>query len=248
MANIKGKLPKDAVSAGETEPTKGMITGEQGILGDFTFTYANPAEPEKWFFQQTKATGSYTTLQIDSQKKEIQTSLAPGEQRMYTGGGKSSQVDGHQDNNTESTFRVNVAGDYGTSNKTWYHVSTEGSVIAHNRSKDEFVVATSDSKSYYGTYGDHATEHEGNWHEGFKKDHVEAVAKNKITMVEGGDYALHVQKGSSDIHIAEKGRIYSGSDMLIESASKITIKVGDSTITITPSNITIKSARIDLNP
>ena len=45
-----------------------------------------------------------------------------------------------------------------------------------------------------------------------------------------------------------KARIKTGSDILIESDSKITLKVGGSTIVITPSNITIKSARIDFNP
>lgn len=248
MVDTNKKLPKHGWDDKEIVPKKGFTTGYQDILGNKEITYASPSEPDKYSYQKTRASGSYETIQIDSSKKEIRTLFAPGEERGYTGGGKSTQVDGHQDNNTESTFRINVAGDFGTSNKTLYHTSTEGSVIAHNRYKDEYVVAASESKSYYGTFGDHATEHDGNWHEGFKKDHVEAIAKNKITMVEGGDYALHIQKGNADTHIAQKGRIFSGSDMLIESKTKITLKVGASTITITSGNITIKSPRIDLNP
>jgi hypothetical protein len=248
MVDTNKKLPKHVWDDKEVTPKKGFTTGWQDILGNKEFTYASPSEPEKYSYQKTRASGSYETVHFDQKKAEVITNFQPGEQRGYVAGGKSTQIDGHQDNNTESTHRINVAGDYGTANKTWYHTSTEGTVMAHNRYKDEYVVAASESKSYYGTYGDHATEHEGNWHEGFKKDHVEAIAKNKITMVEGGDYALHVQKGNADTHIAQKGRIYSGSDMLIESKTKITIKVGASTITITPSNITIKSPRIDLNP
>ena len=37
-------------------------------------------------------------------------------------------------------------------------------------------------------------------------------------------------------------------DCKIESPTKIILKVGDSTITMTPDNITIKATRVDINP
>lgn len=248
MAPSKNKLNQSAVDTGETEPTQGNVFGHVTHLGGREMRYEDINNPDKYTKHTNLPTGSFETVDMSSDKKEIRNSLFVGETRNYTGGGSSSQVDGHQDNNTESTFRINVAGDLGTSTKTFYHTSTEGSVIAHNRYKKEFVVAASDSKSFSGSFGDQVNEHDGNWHEGFKKDHVQGVAGNKITMVEKGDYAVHVQKGNYDAHIGARGRIFSTADMLIESKTTITLKVGASTIVIGPSNITITSPRIDLNP
>ena len=59
-------------------------------------------------------------------------------------------------------------------------------------------------------------------------------------MVNEGDYAVHVQSGNYDAYIKKKARIYADSDILFESKSKITLKVGNQTIVITPD-------RIDLN-
>jgi hypothetical protein len=66
-------------------------------------------------------------------------------------------------------------------------------------------------------------------------------------MVNEGDYAVHVQSGNYDTHIKQKARIYADSDILFESKSKITLKVGSSTIEITPNSVTVNSTRIDLN-
>jgi hypothetical protein len=66
-------------------------------------------------------------------------------------------------------------------------------------------------------------------------------------MVNEGDYAVHVQSGNYDAYINQKARIYADSDILLESKSKITLKVGGSTILITPSAITVTSGAINLN-
>ena len=242
------KLPPTRLDLKEVTPKHPWTTGQCGILGDSCYTFASPKEPENYFVQNTRASGSYETVDFSKDKSEVITSFNPGEKRGYCGGGNSNQVDGNDDLNIESTSRTNVAGDKGVSCKTSYHTSTEGSVIAHNRFKKEFVVAAPDSISFNGSFGDQVNEHSGNWHEAFEKDHVQAVKNNKITMVEGGDYAVHVQSGNYDNHIAEKGRLYTGNDLLFESATKITLKVGGSTIEITPSKITLIASRINLNP
>jgi hypothetical protein len=246
MASTRNKLNKSAIDAGEIEPTQGNVHGKITHLGGCELCYEDINNPDKYSKLTNLPTGSFETVDMSGDKKEIRNCLFVGETRNYTGGGQSCQVDGHQDNNTESTHRINVAGDFGTSNKTLYHTSTEGSVIAHNRYKKEFVVAASDSKSFMGSFGDQVNEHSGNWHEGFKKDHVQAVSGNKITMVDG-DYAIHAQKGNYDVHIAQRGRMFSTGPMLIESTTLITLKVGASTIVIGPASIKLTSPRIDLN-
>jgi hypothetical protein len=99
--------------------------------------------------------------------------------------------------------------------------------------------------------GDHIQEYSGHYHESFEKDNVKTVSGNKIAIVETGDNAMHVQSGNWDTHVAEKSRLYSGNDILIESGTKITLKVGNSRIIIEPNHIQIisnnKTGLIDLN-
>lgn len=243
MVDTNKKLPKHAWDDDEIVPKKGFTTGEQDILGSKFFKYASPSEPEKFSYQKTWASGSYETLQYDNSKVEIRTSLNPGEIRNYTAGGSSSQTDGHHDTNVESTSRINVMGDIGISAKTTYQTSTEGAIIAHNRFKKEFVVAASDSVSFNGSFGDQVNEHSGNWHESFEKDHVQAVTGNKITMVNEGDYAVHVQKGGFDAQVSE-GKLHLmtvGDDLIANSNVKILLQVGSQAkITIDPSTIKLQ--------
>ncbi len=217
-------------------------------MGNQTIVYANPDEPENYIRIDLDATGSYRSVEHDTTDNAHITSLNTGRTSSYTAGGETNHIDGHKDSSCESTCRENVTGDKGVACKTNYQTATEGSVIAHNRFKKEFVVAASDSKSFSGSFGDQVNEHSGNWHEAFEKDHVQAVSGNKLTMIEKGDYAAHVQKGNWDTHVEGKGRFYSGKDILIESGTKIVLKVGGSTIEITSSKITINADRIDLNP
>jgi len=109
-------------------------------------------------------------------------------------------------------------------------------------------MGASESKSYATSQGDVVEEHAGNYHISYEKDFVAAVQSNMITMVSQGDYALNIQAGNYDTQIMQKARIYAADDILIESLTNITLQVGASSITMTPTNITIVSPRIDLNP
>jgi hypothetical protein len=67
-----------------------------------------------------------------------------------------------------------------------------------------------------------------------------------------GEYGIHISEGNFDTQIdSGKARIWASDDILIESTSKITLKVGDSTIVITANSIQIMaeggSGRIDIN-
>jgi hypothetical protein len=126
-------------------------------------------------------------------------------------------------------------------------------------------MGASESKSYSTSQGDVVEEHSGNFHISYEQDFISAIKSNMITMVNEGDYALSVQAGNYDAQIMQKARIYASSDILIESLTKVTLKVGVSTIVLTPTDITLDVAgvsnitldalgitqvgpRIDLNP
>ena len=179
-------------------------------------------------------------------KGEVYKSLNAGEYRGYTTGGKSNQTDGHEDRKVENTDRETCVGDSGRNCRTRYAAHTHGEVTSTKKMAGHYTVDNSESKTEYGTYGDNVNEHSGHWHESFQKDHVQAVTGNKIIMVEKGDYALHVQSENWDTHIAKKGRLFSENDMLIESKTKLTIKVGSSTIVLEPGKITIKSPAVEV--
>lgn len=236
----KTKLPQTRLDLKEVIPKHPWTTGQCGILGDSCYTFASPKEPDKYFVQNTRASGSYETVDYSKDKAEIITSFNPGEKRGYCAGGNSTQVDGNDDLNIESTSRTNVYGDRGVSCKTAYHTSTEGSVIAHNRFKKEFVVAASDSVSFNGSFGDQVNEHSGNWHESFERDHVQAVTGNKITMIKEGDYSIHTQSGNFDMQVTS-GKLHlmtSGDDLIANSNVKVLLQVGaQSKVTVEPAKI-----------
>lgn len=242
----KGKKPIDGLSEEKIKLRYPWIQGSQDACGKMNMSCGDPNYPEEVFEAQVAATGSTSTREYDKEKQEFNISLNTGETRSYTAGSTSNHNDGHVDTNSESTIRQNSAGDFGVAYKTGYEVAVAGKNTAIREYNKTFTTSASESKSFNGTFGDQVNEHSGNWHEAFEKDRVSAISGNDITMV-GGDSALHVQSGNYDVHVAQKGKIYTGSDLLIESATKIVFKVGASTITMTPGNIKMVSPRIDLN-
>lgn len=255
MVDTNKKLPEHAWDTEEVVPKYGTIYGFQGILGEHKFVFSNPAEPENYSYQEVDASGTYKTLQKSKEKVEIQTCLDVGEKRSYCAGGTSNHCDGNVDQKNMSTSRKDTVGDDGESiggKKFVTHVQGQyrvaGSADANFVLDSQQASPLSKTKSFFATDGDRIYEHDGDDNSAYTGDYVQAVTGNKISMVEKGDYAVHVQKGNYDCHVAANGRIYTDKDLLIESGTKITLKVGGSTIEITPSNITIKSARIDLNP
>jgi len=64
----------------------------------------------------------------------------------------------------------------------------------------------------------------------------------------GGNIGITTQDGKTTIDTNGKTRIFSTSDINIISNASITLTVGSSYISITPSGITIKASRVDINP
>lgn len=252
VKNKDGKCPNHTWDPPiEITPIYGRTFGKKGPNGECEIVYSDVEAPEKYSWQKHEATGSFSTLTADKQEKQNNTELNIGNQSSYVADGISSHCDGHRDTNSMSTERRNCMGDIGESGKKNMVVFTEGKVESINEGSVKIVSAASGSWSGVGTFGNQVNEHSGDLFESIEGDSVLAVSGNRMLMIEKGDHAVHVQQGNHDTHVAEKGRLYFGNDLLIESATKITLKVGSSTIVITPSNIEViangKSGRIDLN-
>ena len=254
MVNTNKKIPEHCWDNDEVIPTSGWITGWQGINGEKSFVFSHPEKPDQWSSQEVSATGSYKTKQYDKEKNEIETALFTGDGRVYKGGGWSNHTDGQKDESNWSTSRTTTKGDVADySGKTRSVFTYDKKIDVAGGGQFGGVLDTqqaspvSGTKNFFTVDGDDVREYTGDCNRAYKGDFVEACSGNKVTMVENGDYALHTQSGNWDTHVAKNGRLYTGTDLLIESGTKITLKVGGSTIEITPSRIKLTSARIDLN-
>lgn len=240
MEKDNKKLPVDPWSDATIEPEYGYIKGYRNLLGGHHFTFYNPEAPEKASSQTLDATGSYETRQHDDSKKEIITKLQPGEVRDYTSGGTSTHNDGHTDTRGMSTDRQVVDGDQGLQVGRNKYASVAGTNIETARESAKNIgFGASESRNFEMSAGDEVSEHSGNKHVGYEKDYVISVKKNLIQMINEGDYAQHVQAGNWDTHVKQKVRFYADDDILIESATKITIKVGESYVILTPGRVDV---------
>lgn len=244
MTDHNKKLPVDPWSEKDIELKYPWVYGEQDNLGGVSFKYRNLKEPDKNSSLTINPSGSYETVQQDADRKEIKTSLNPGETRTYTGGGSSTQTDGHSDENNESTKRTTVAGDFGLQGAKNLLQGFAENVIQGSKNQSTFTMGASESKVYQASKGDIIKDHSGSEHSSYEGDKVTTVKGNNINMIQEGDYSLHVQAGNYDVQVQTKGRIKTDSDLLIESTTKINIKVGSSEIIITDGEITIKSGSI----
>ena len=248
MADDNSKLPIDPWSDGTITPKYGWVYGSADALGGHKFTYRNINEPDKNSSQELTPSGSYKTIHQDADKKEVISKLHPGETRDYVAGGRSEHTDGHKDMSIESTFREVITGDHNFQGGRNGYLGYAENLISGAKNEFKGIMGASESKSYSTSQGDVVEEHSGNFHVSYEQDFISAIKSNMITMVNEGDYALNIQAGNYDAQIAQKARIYASNDILIESATKITLKVGSSSIVVTPANVTIISTRIDLNP
>jgi hypothetical protein len=243
------KLPKPAWSDSESgiDPQYPYVYGERDNNGGYNFKYRNIKDHTVASSEIYHPSGSYETVQYHPEIGEIKTKLNKGDEYVYGAGGVSTHIEGHSDQTIKSTSRTNISGDNSVSvGRNSANFISGQSVTASGPSITRSV-PRSDTITYNSSGGDVVNEHTGNYHESYKKDFITAVSKNAIFMVNEGDYAVHVQSGNYDAYIKQKARIYADSDILLESKSKITLKVGSSTILIGPSAITVTSAAINLN-
>lgn len=243
------KLPKPAWSDSDSgiEPTYPYVYGERDNNGGFNFKYRNIKDHTVASSETYLPSGSYETVQYHPETGEVRTRLNKGDEFIYGAGGISTHIEGHSDQTVKSTSRTNVSGDQSISVGRNSSSMVSGQSVTATGPSINRSVPRSDTITYNSSGGDVINEHTGNYHESYQKDFITAVSKNAILMVNEGDYAVHVQSGNYDSYIKQKARIYADSDILFESKSKITLKVGGSTIVISPDSIVVNSTRIDLN-
>lgn len=187
-------------------------------------------QPGNEAYFEIQPSGSYYGHAADGSKVEA---VANGTW-SYSGNGASTTVDGNHDvkisgvsrQNYDSGRSAEVAGDdyhgssghqvFGTSDTQYHHSSGD-------------VFNTID--------GNLVTDRVGDIHENILGDSVQQVTGNRSDIV-NGEWALNNQSGNVDFQIdVGKFRLKDASDILIDSDTSITLKVGQSSIVINPTSI-----------
>ncbi|CAB4162783.1 hypothetical protein UFOVP787_114 [uncultured Caudovirales phage] len=244
MSKENKKLP-EKVGPNKSEPIYPYYRVEETTNGKKTVSYDNPNKPdEAWEFSFGHA-GDYETRQFEKDYKGVTTKLSH-QTHSYATEGKSEQVDSHNDRSGEATDNKNVAGDTASaSGKT----SMEGSQKKVSANKEGSFSSTTEGNSNEFVKGDKLQNREGSEYNSIEGDEIKSVGGNKIQIIQNGEFQTHVQDGNMDTRVESgKYKTYSSDEMILESATKITLKVGSSTIVIDTNSITITSSRIDLNP
>jgi hypothetical protein len=203
----------------------------------------DPNKPNESYRSEINHDGSFETREISDEFDGMVTSHQHHERA--NAGSSSKNNDGNVDTSGQATMNTNVKGDTGSASGGTEYKGNQKSIGGSSESAASF---TPGGKLY--------TLSEDDIIENTKKDKLTDVGGNDIKSVgglsyimTGGDYGVHAQGGKGvDIQSESKAQIHAVSDILIESDSKITLKVGASTIVITSGNITIKSPRVDINP
>ena len=230
------------------------VRGEADVNGGTSFTYANPEKPEDSSSVSFRHDASFVANEYDSEKKGLTNSLTH-EKRNYVSGGESRNTDGHKDEKNHSTNNQDTVGDNG---KTTGGDNYDGVGGKRMGGAQEGVFENnSEGTTYKTSKGDVVSEHTGSNHYSLEGDDISSIKGNKIVIISDGEYQTHVQGGNMDTRVeGGKLQIFSGDDMIVNTASKavynsveellvssltkITLRVGDSEIEISSSSITLK--------
>ena len=190
-------------------------------------------EPGKESFFQVEPTGNYTGYGPQGQR----VSVAVGKTHDYVAGGSSSTVDGHLDQKVGSTMRQNVDGGVEQEIGGSMYSGVSGAVISG--SLDSKVDASVGGDGFHVTEGNIVTDHTGDVNHNVSGSLVQQVTGDRADIV-SNDWAVSVQQGSLDAQVdSGKVRIKAAQDILIESDTKITLRVGGSYMEMTPNKIVV---------
>jgi hypothetical protein len=181
-----------------------------------------------------QATGNYTGHGPDG----AEVSVTTGKHHKYNADGVSSTADGHVDTQTSASNRNTVAGS--DHNETAGNKYSAGGGVSVAGSHDSHIHHSS-GDGHHTTDGDIITDHSGNIHSNIDGDYVHQISGNHIEM-KGGEYGIHLSKGNFDIQL-DKGnyRASTQGSVLIQSATRITFRVGNSQIQIQPDGIQLST-------
>ena len=198
-------------------------------------------EPDNEALFHVTPTGSYEGHGPDGAKVEV----VVGKTHGYHGDGHSQTIDGFADQKVSGSMRSNSDG--GRSSETGGDNYSGGGGHQVSGSGDSQVTHSS-GDVFATTEGSHTTQHDGDVHHSMNGDMVSQITGNKHEIITG-EWGLNNQGGNMDVQVdLGKVRLFAGNDILIESTTTITLKVGSSIINITPSGIVIKASKVDINP
>lgn len=189
-------------------------------------------QPGQESFFAVEPAGNYTGHGPSGQK----VSVTVDKEHEYGADGKSSTLDGHSDSKVAGTSRSNV--DKSASSETGGN-KYEGSGGHHiSGARSSKMDASTGGDHYQTTAGNITTDHDGDKHQNISGDVVEQVHGNKVTIV-GNDIAINNQGGSVDFKIDKgKYRLKAADEIIFDSDTKITFRVGSSSIVMEKSGIT----------
>jgi hypothetical protein len=204
------------------------------------------------FTERYNSTGGYYSREAHN-KTELTSSLEY-ETRTYNIGGASITGETHGQFFWGDTSSFTTVGDSGRDTGRNHQQTVRKNkmiAVAGSTIKREGESA-SDNHTFKSASGDKSEDYGKNLYLTVGKDRITTVNDNEILQVASGDCATHVQSGNYDTKVKEKYKVFSGDDLLIQSATKITLRVGNSSIVIEPDHIYIiannSQDRIDLNP
>jgi len=218
------------------------IFGYRDTNGAGVITAVDPNKPNESYRCEINHDGSFETREISDEFDGMVTSHIHHERLNV--GSTSKNNDGNVDISGQATLNMNIKGDIGTaSGGTEYK--------AANKS----VVGVSESSTSVSPGGKSYKLHDDDVIEYISKDRaisvdgneVKAIGGSSMTMVSGG-FGIHAQGSGLDLQSETRGQFDCLADIKITSLTNITLKVGASSIIITPASIIIKSPRVDINP
>lgn len=78
-------------------------------------------------------------------------------------------------------------------------------------------------------------------------DNIRSTTGNKYDIVSKGEYGIHVQGGNMDVNVQKsKFKVFSGNHLMLESLTRIQLKVGDCGIIIEPDHIYILGGGVSI--
>lgn len=256
------KLSKDPITSKDVVPKYPYMSGSASYFSH-EVCYQNPEEYSKSYYEKLTITAGYQTSEVLEEEGGLNKSFDFHE-RSYNKKGvhkytESHMTDGSKGHNASVSF-----GERGTQTAK-NHLSGIGQSkieVAHS-SYNNYSATGSLNNAYGSGSGDGSTLVETNQFTYYQADHADTVAGSKYSIVNQGEYGIHVQQGNMDTRV-EKGKlqIYSGDKMIVNTAStmdtksaqdmtitsqtKILLTVGSSYILIEPSKITIKSPVVEI--
>lgn len=210
-------------------------------------SYHHPKKLDQAHTGCVNADGSFNSNEYrDKDKNTKGFSISQVHHAMnYASGGTSAMAQGHTENKAMGSGSTMSGGESGQQSKGAVMSGTPAQNIKVSGAGAQIHTGSEDCAYDFST-GDKSIGGK-NLFLNPSGDFGLDVGDSFYTTVAQGECGLHVQDGNYDVRSEKKTQHYSKDEMTIISDTKITLKVGQSTITMTPDSIIIKSNNIKLD-